>query len=166
MTDNNQGSDPRAQYVTEHILELNFFPAFVQFAITGQQRLPGGGSTYTTRFPTVDETVLNPQSDFWRPYSDWDHALGDQHPGSPVDRIWQVFGSRRNFNNLVNTERNLNSIKARVWVGDQPMGDDTWIENGFNRAGNQPEDISRLEGALSFLRTVSVVLLHSSILQT
>ena len=165
MTDNYQGSDTGAQYVTEHILELNYFPQFVQFAITGQQQLPGR-RTYTARAPTVDENVLNPQSDFWRPYSDWDHALGDEHPGSPVDRIWQVFGSRRNFNNLVNTERNLNSIKALVWAGDQPMADNTWNGNGFDRAGNRPEDISRLHGALSFLRTVSLILLRPSILQT
>ena len=165
MTDDYQGSDTEAQYVTEHILELNYFPQFVQFAITGRQQLPGGG-VYITPHTTVDESVLNPQSDFWRPYSDWDHALGDQHPGSPVNRIWQVFGSRTNFNNLVNTERNLNSVKARVWAGDQPMADDTWNQNGFNRAGNQPEDIGRVEGALSVLRTVSVVLLHLSVLQT
>ena len=165
MTDDYQGADTDAQYVTEHILELNYFPAFVQFAILGQEELPDG-TTHNTQFTTVDENVLNPQSDFWRPYSAWDHALGDQHPDSPVNRIWQVFGSRINSNNLVNTERNLNSVKARVWAGDQPMADDTWNQNGFNRAGNQPEDIGRVEGALSVLRTVSAVLLYSSVLQT
>lgn len=165
MTDNYQGIDTGAQYVTEHILELNYCPAFIQFAITGRQQLPDG-TIYTTPHTTVDENVLNPQSDFWRPYRDWDNALGDQHPGSPVDRIWQVFGSRTNSHNLINAETNLNSVKARVWAGEQPMADPTWNDNGFNRAGDQPADFQRAEGALTFLRTVSLVLLHSSKLQT
>ena len=35
-------------------------------------------------------------------------------PEHILDRIWQVFSSTRNSHNLVNTERDLNLIKARV----------------------------------------------------
>ena len=52
----------------------------------------------------------------------------------------------------------LNSIKARVWAGIQPMSDATWTSNGFDRAGATPVDLTRLEQALSFLRaTIQVI---------
>lgn len=105
-------------------MELNYFPAFIQFAITGEVRGRSQGGQpgpliYRTNFPTVDENVLNPQSVFYQEYRNWDAAIGDQHPGSPVQRIWQLFGSLDSNSNLVNTERVLNAIKARVWLGNQ-----------------------------------------------
>lgn len=155
----NDYQDDNALYVTEHILELNYFPAFLQFAITGQHRNPDGTS-YHTGLNTVDETILNPQSPFFQEYRTWDPALRNEHPGSPVDRIWQVFGSRRNAHNLVNTERDLNSIKARVWLGNQPMADNTWNANNWNQAGGTPRDVQRGGGAQLHQRSKPLSLNH------
>lgn len=152
ITDDYNDSD--AVYVTEHILELNYFPAFVQFAITGEQKT-ANGTTYQTQLNTVNERVLNPPSPFFQDYRTWDPALGNEHPGSPVDRIWQVFSSSSSPHNLVNTERDLNSIKARVWLGRQPMADHTWNHNEWDQAGVTPRDFQRAEEALSYINSVS-----------
>ena len=155
VTDDYQGED--AEYVTEHIFELNYFPAFIQFAITGEADRQDG-TPYHARSPTVPENALNPQSPFFQEYATWDPALGNQHPGSPVDRIWEIFGSVRNPDNLVNAQSQLNSIKGRIWQGDQPMADRLWNRNRWNRAGTRPQDIARAEAALSYIRQVLGVL--------
>ena len=103
--------------------------------------------------------ILNPENTqqglFWQTYSDWDHENGDSNPGTPGDRIWQLFGSRENPSNLVNAESNLNGVKARVWAGQQPMADTTWNENNWQTAGNTPQDARRGLDAISYLNGVS-----------
>lgn len=142
-------------YVTEHILELNYFPAFIQYAITGQQALPRGQATFRTRLNRVDQQYLNPQSDFFRDYAQWDTEIGADHPSNPAARIWHLFGSLENSHNLVNTDRSLNGIKANIWLGRQPMSDARWRHSRFSQAGTTQSDTDRGRAALTYLNAVS-----------
>lgn len=115
-------------------------------------------SEYRTQLTTVDHDILDEDSPFQQEYSTWDPDLAGEHPGSPVDRIWQLFGSRVNSHNLVNFERNLNGIKATVWAGNDPMSNQRWRDNRYDDTGTTQADFDRAEAALSYLNSVSLVI--------
>lgn len=122
------------------------------FIATGRATRPNGAVYAPKGLVTPQFTVLQ---DFMnRPYTAWDPAAPNQRDGSLVSRMFELLGSTTNPGPLVNAERALNSIKARLWQGHDPMSQDLWNEHGYNTADGQ-HACERVNAALSFLRLVS-----------
>lgn len=143
-------TDPNTRVVTEHIHERQGESGGENFSLSGEARL-GDGTLVRSEYPVVPEAYLAPGGYFHTDYAVWDPS--GPYTGRPIDRVTNAYGSDTNPGVLVNAERNLNSIKARLWVGHRPMSDSLWEENGFNEP-----DAGRADGAITFLRSTIQVL--------
>ena len=99
------------QWVTEHILELQAFPRFLETAISGKYKLPRS----FTRPTLVAFEPVN-QSDFSMIYP---YILSEQFPGwheavSPAELAMAMMGSDIIPNTMVVCESTLNAIKSFV----------------------------------------------------
>lgn len=148
-------SDPTVRWVTEHGLELGYMARVLSFMMTGQNRDPDG-TTYTTERPLIPFNVFGPGGRLHQDYANWDPNGG--RVGTPLSRMWEAFGSTDNPQQHVNAESVLNSYKARIWNGNQPMADETWEENGYNE-WNTAHSAENARSALGVINQVKSFLL-------
>ncbi|KAL4812489.1 bacteriodes thetaiotaomicron symbiotic chitinase [Aspergillus spinulosporus] len=153
--------DPDSRPVSEHIHERQTEARAQEFMMSRQARM-GDSTLVTSVHPAVPRSYLDPNSYLFTDYATWDPngpstiTVGQtQIPvtGRPIDMITNAYGSDTNPNVLVNADSVLNGYKARVWVGHQPMSDDTWNSNGFDLA-----DVDRTTGAITAIRTTMQVM--------
>ncbi|KAF5855276.1 hypothetical protein ETB97_009543, partial [Aspergillus alliaceus] len=107
-------TDSSLNFVTEHGMELQYFPHMLEFLMTGVNIDPDG-TTYTadwTGTSPTDGVWFDENSPFQQDYSTWDPT--SPRTGRPVDRLWEAFGSVNNPQRNVNTEQGLNGYKERV----------------------------------------------------
>ncbi len=143
--------DPRTTtFITEHILELQTLPRFLEFAMGVPADLRNRRTIRTSHAP-IPQHALGTGSNFLTHYSVWDPHGSPNNNEAPVDEIWGAFGDVDNPSHLVNTEEAFNSIKMRIWRGDAPMADSTWANLGLDNT----TDIETGEEALSVIRDVS-----------
>ncbi|RDW84130.1 uncharacterized protein DSM5745_04456 [Aspergillus mulundensis] len=143
-------TDPTLFFVTEHGVELQYFPRVLEFLITGRVTDPDGTvyvASWADTNPTPS-TFFDENSLFQQDYSTWDPGSG--LTGSPMDRIWEAFGSTNHPERNVNTEATLNSYKERVWAGKALMTDAKWEEHGYN-TWNRADSVARAAEALSVI---------------
>lgn len=72
---------------------------------------------------------------------------------SPIDEIWEAFGTINHPEVMVNAEEVFNGIKMRVWRGIDPFSDETWANNGWHDT-SESEGFQRAQEAISAIRTV------------
>ncbi|PIG87825.1 hypothetical protein AARAC_011883 [Aspergillus arachidicola] len=111
-------TDPTLVFVTEHGMELQYFPRMLEFLMTGTNIDPDG-TTYTAGWASTSPTDgiwFDENSPFQQNYSTWDPT--GTRTGRPIDRVWEAFGSVTNPQRNVNTEQALNGYKERVWLPD------------------------------------------------
>ncbi|KAH8698404.1 hypothetical protein BGW36DRAFT_357942 [Talaromyces proteolyticus] len=137
--------DPNApnnvwDWVTEHILELQLIPRSIEFMVTGRlppvQGLPEYRST-NALMPWDSALLLT---------KDYSNTLPTVQ-GTPIDRIFNALGSKKNPGVLRNAETHLNSMKGRIFHSQQPIGDTVW------NTMNLP-DVNAARAALDELRVV------------
>jgi chitinase len=153
--------DPESRAVSEHIQERQTEPRAQEFMMTRQARR-GDSTLVRSEYPAIDRRYLDPNSYLFTDYATWDPngpstiTVGQntlQVTGRPIDMITNAYGSDTNPDVLVNADSVLNSYKARVWVGHQPMSDTLWTENGFDLA-----DVGRTTAAITAIRTTMQVI--------
>lgn len=147
-------TNPDIRVVTEHINERQTEPRAQEFMMNAQTRR-GDGSLERSAYPAIPERFLDDNSHLHEDYSTWDPNGPYGNRGRPIDEITNAYGSDTNPGVLVNTEAVLNGIKARMWVGNQPMSDSLWNENGFNL-----EDPQRSNAAISYIRATMQVVVY------
>lgn len=147
----NDGDPTTATFITEHILELQTLPRFLEFAM-GQPAEMRDGTQMTTRNTPIPQTAFGTGSNFLTGYNIWDPAgAGATTTNAPVDEIFGAFGGMQDASHLVNAEEGFNGVKQRIWRGDLPMADSTWRNNGFDQTTNINNGLQ----ALSTIRNVS-----------
>lgn len=72
---------------------------------------------------------------------------------SPIDEIWEAFGTRDHPEVMVNAEEVFNGIKMRAWRGIDPFSDDTWADNEWHDT-SESTGVQRAQEAISAIRTV------------
>lgn len=104
-------NNPNYQYVTEHPVERQTIPIFLQYAMTGQLDLQNGNNHQSTlTLVTFNSLANNFNSDYriWAPGP-------NAPPGSGAADVADSLGSSDNADPLANLEANLNGYKAIVW---------------------------------------------------
>ncbi|KAF2111300.1 hypothetical protein BDV96DRAFT_603405 [Lophiotrema nucula] len=109
-------------FVTEHVMELQTFPAFLQFMM-GRRFVFGDQASYTKPPPYVTASILERALN-----KKWSRGGRE----TPERDIWEKFGSVTNAGVLVNAEKGLNSIKALLWQSKNPISDNTWYKKKFD----------------------------------
>ncbi|KAK4241773.1 hypothetical protein C8A03DRAFT_30078 [Achaetomium macrosporum] len=151
MTDDGDPND--GEFVTEHTVELSYLGQLLSFMLTGSARMPGGSvyAPYSAR--PIDYGLLEPNSFFQRPWSQWDPTGQHPYPNlSPLDEVFQMMGDTVNPDGFVNADATLNGFKMRVWNGNAPVADDTWAENQWDDTSDD-RGPARAEEAMSAIRT-------------
>lgn len=146
----NTGDPGTATFITEHILELQTLPRFLEFAMGVPADLRNGRTLTTTHTP-IPQNALGTGSNFLTRYSVWDPHGSANNNEAPVDEVFGSFGDLEDPSHLVNAEENFNSVKMRVWRGAAPMADSTWTNAGLD----DTSAIENGEEALSTIRNVS-----------
>ncbi len=144
------GDPSTTTFITEHILELQTLPRFLEFAMGIPADLRNGVQM-TTRHTPIPQNALGLGSNFLTRYSTWDPQGSANNNEAPVDEIFGAFGDTIDPSHLVNAESALNAMKMRVWRGDAPIADSTWTNNQLD----DTSDIAHGEQALSTIRNVS-----------
>lgn len=143
--------DPRTTtFITEHILELQTLPRFLEFAM-GVPADIRNGVRMVTRHTPIPQAALGHGSNFLTRYSVWDPHGSANNNEAPVDEIYGAFGDTLDPSHLVNAEEGLNAVKMRIWRGAAPIADTTWTNNQLD----DTSDIAHGEQALSTIRNVS-----------
>lgn len=137
--------DRSVKYVTEHVLELQYLKNLLNFFLAAKA-VRADGSTYSQPgFSRVDSDLFyeGPDGDngnyLQRPYRDWDAngpRTSDYGTDTPLDRLWRAFGDTTNPGHNLNAEKNLNGVKARIWKGNDPIANNVWKTNHFDRPRN------------------------------
>lgn len=147
------GPQSGVDYVTEHIVELNFLPKLLQFMMSGKAKRPDG-TEYRVSPGThlVPESFLDENSYFQKPWNQF--YTGNHPPGDrPIDSAWQEMGDTDNPDAFVNCDSTLNGAKMRLNMGMNPVADDTWKANGWDNTDEQFGS-EYAQQALSSLRMV------------
>ncbi|CAI4214313.1 unnamed protein product [Parascedosporium putredinis] len=125
------------KYVSEHIVELSYMVELLRFAVSGQA-VNRDKSIYSHGILGILTEIMA------------SHA----HPTmSPLDEMWEAFGSVDNPEVMVNAETAFNGIKMRTWRGIDPVSESKWKENEWH--DTSPESgMEHTREALSAIRTV------------
>lgn len=135
-------NNPTYQYVTEHPVERQTIPVFLQYAMTGQLDLQNGNTHQSTLTRVTFDSLAN---NFNSDYRTW--APGpNSPPGSGAADVADGLGSSNDADPLANLEANLNGYKAIVWDSFKNPTSDT-VFNPLLTTNQQ-----NTEQALSLLR--------------
>lgn len=116
-TDSLKGS---YKWVTEHILELQTIPRFVDFMIDqSYPAIPGWNIPSKPHSRTIDITQAEIQRYMANPkWNAWQNKGSDYANISPLDLMMKMLGSFDDSSVLVVASDDLNAIKSRVWQLD------------------------------------------------
>ncbi|KAM7210667.1 Mutanase [Rhypophila decipiens] len=150
------GPQSGVDYVTEHIVELNFFPQLLEFMMKGKaKRTDGTEYTVSPGTHLVPEGFLDENSLFQTPWNQF-HS-GFHPPGeTPIDSGWRCMGDTDNPAAFVNADSMLNGAKMRLNMGWNPVADSTWKDNGWDKT-DEEFGSEYAQQALSSLRLVMSV---------
>lgn len=116
----------RAGLNVEHVLELQTFVQFIRATITGNLR---SGDTFED---TVDPRIWEDLRDV--PYPPTVTAVNGHT--TPMNRMWNAFGTKVNMDPLVLADKNLNGVKERMWNDRTAIRSDEEMEDILSRATN------------------------------
>ncbi|KAL4982471.1 glycoside hydrolase [Aspergillus falconensis] len=114
----NQGSD-RNGYATEHMLELESIPMFIQWAVdpdNDEEACKDIDCSFVSDF--FNKKVLNNPPSM--------PGLDASHQQIPMQRVMESLGSETNRENFAILWGSINLNKAQLWQNHQPRSDTTW----------------------------------------
>ncbi|OJD33420.1 glycoside hydrolase family 18 protein [Diplodia corticola] len=135
------------KYVTDHVLELQTLPRFLEFIMGEPQAI--GGTAYRTNFSVVQQELL--QRYITMQWRNLDPEGSSSDSNSPIADMWEAFGSVQTPHRLLNVERGLNAVKARLWGGMNPVSDVRWNALQF-------DDTSDVQNALNAIAAINGVM--------
>ncbi|KAK3938613.1 hypothetical protein QBC46DRAFT_440079, partial [Diplogelasinospora grovesii] len=121
--------DTHTHWVTEHILELQTVPRFIDFLI--DQRWPSVKSVPSLGMKPTTEPI-DMASPKW---SSWSSKSADHAGMWPLDMILNRLGSVDNVDDMVVCDADLNGAKAQLYRFVRPSGNSAW--NGCCKTTSQ-----------------------------
>ncbi|KAF5591845.1 class V chitinase [Fusarium pseudocircinatum] len=129
VMDNGHSKDGN-KYISEHILELQSVPMFMEYTMGIQKRL----QTRLSRSGLPIKAPFNPDSsrllpctfwvnDFQYGFAEWNNKYGTT---TPTAALFALLGSTQNSEHMVNTESKFNGKKGALWEFKEPVGGATW----------------------------------------
>ncbi|KAI1055386.1 hypothetical protein LB506_011501 [Fusarium annulatum] len=129
VMDNGHNKDGN-KYISEHILELQSVPMFMEYTMGVQKRL----QTKLSRSRLPINAPFNPDSsrllpcsfwvnDFQYGFAEWNKKYGTT---TPTAALFTLLGSTQNSEHMVNTESKFNGKKGLLWEFKEPVGAPTW----------------------------------------
>ncbi|KAF0642197.1 hypothetical protein FPSE5266_05536 [Fusarium pseudograminearum] len=118
------------QYISEHILELQSVPMFMEYTMGVQKRLRNtfspSGLPLKAPFNPEAHSLLTCgfwANDFTYGFYEWQNKYGN---AKPVEVLFELLGSTANSIHMVNTEAKFNGKKGLIWAFNEPVADSTW----------------------------------------
>ncbi|KAF4454651.1 hypothetical protein F53441_2885 [Fusarium austroafricanum] len=128
VMDNGYNGDGK-KYISEHILELQSVPMFLEYTMGIEKRL----RTKYSRSKLPIKAPFNPDANSLLPCSFWINSFqygfqewNNNHQDTPQDTLFKMLGSNSNTEHMVSTESKFNAKKGTLWRFDEPVGKDTW----------------------------------------
>ncbi|KAK4106016.1 carbohydrate-binding module family 24 protein [Parathielavia hyrcaniae] len=155
------GDQNAVGYHAEHIIEENTVPEQWSFMMTGQVRRTSMMPEHNeASLPLMPVSLMGQNSVFTQPWSQWDSgAPPGTHPDanlSPEREMWDLIGSFRHPQNMVNAHASINMHKMRMVRGQMALGEDFWVQHNFDDTSEQTGVFQATE-AMSFLRLYTAV---------
>ncbi|EWG55557.1 hypothetical protein FVEG_17546 [Fusarium verticillioides 7600] len=118
------------KWVSEHILELQTIPMFIEYSMGVHNKLksepsPSGLDIEVPDNPTKPANM--PPCSMWKTdFMDGFPAWNAQHKETPRKMLFTILGSTTNAKHMVNTESKLNGLKAQIWDFNEPISAGNW----------------------------------------
>ncbi|KLO78838.1 Uncharacterized protein LW93_4159 [Fusarium fujikuroi] len=121
-----------AKWVSEHIIELQTVPMFIEYTMGVRNKLNGRLSTsgLTKDVPYNTNSQSHLSCGVWM--NDFQHgflAWNNRHTDTPQTSLFKLLGSTSNAKYMVNCESKFNGLKGSLWEFDEPVGKDNWRDN-------------------------------------
>ncbi|KAF5024622.1 hypothetical protein F66182_3386 [Fusarium sp. NRRL 66182] len=158
VKDDGKPSDAK-KWVSEHILELQTIPMFIEYTMGVHNKLKNKQSPSKLDIEVPDNPT---KSSDMPPCSMWKKAFmegfpewNSQHKETPRKVLSTLLGSTTNAVHMVNTEAKLNGLKAKVWDFKEPVAMDTWNKKyagtGKIKAQHAFEQLTLVEQVFAYL---------------
>ncbi|KIL89256.1 hypothetical protein FAVG1_07650 [Fusarium avenaceum] len=153
------------KWVSEHILELQTIPAFIEYTMGVKNKLTDTTSKFNKQ--VTAKAPVKPPKYAKIPCSMWNDAFMNgfpswdaQHKESPRKTLFALLGSKSNALHMVNAESKLNGLKAKIWDFKEPIGKDKWnkkyASTGKNTAQHAFEQLTLIEQIFGYLTKPAV----------
>ncbi|KAK5657940.1 hypothetical protein OQA88_2491 [Cercophora sp. LCS_1] len=160
LKDDANVNDAKGKWVSEHILELQAIPRFLESAITGKHPIPKVFGTGSTR------TIARSGQALVHPNIGLTTLPGWTHSESPIVWAMAQLGSVANPFNMVVCESALNAIKSRLFRFYVPITNKNWdnccVHTTKASAERMFSTLQRVFAVFDYYRDSNVAAKHKS----